>query len=240
MGCNVDDECSEGQICQIGASKPGGEYDVFASCIAECEARKWGNCEAECSELAEHCSNCTPPGGGDYICASVCYEDVTDEETETGTDTQTNTPPTLGTCVAVAAPPVKKEEKAIVWAGTWIVELDYTATVDVGFGNKNKKTYEAQAFTVTISGDNSALTATIEGGYELTGVGTDSKLNLNGDWPINDGNGKVMGIDNVNFPNNVQVTLNLVSDGDTASGTFKANGGANGKRTADGTVSFSR
>ena len=128
----------------------------------------------------------------------------------------------------------------MVWAGTWIVELDYTATVDVGFGHKNKKTYSAQAFTVTISSDNSALTATLDDGYRLTGLGTDSKLTLTGDWPINDGNGKVMGTANVNFPNKVQVKLDTVSDGDTASGTFNANDGPNGKRTANGTLSFSR
>ena len=243
MGCNVDDECSAGQTCQIGASKPGGDPDDEAACITMCEELQMGDCEEYCSSEGEEvdCNNCAAHGDEQAACEAVCNGETPDDAKDGETDAPATSQPKAGTCASAAAP-VKKddEKKGMVWAGTWIVELDYTATVDQGFGNKNKKTYEAQAFTVTISGDNSALTATIEGGYKLTGLGTDGKLSLNGDWPINDGHGKVMGTDNVNFPNNIQVKLDLVSDGDTASGSFTAHGGANGKRTAEGTVSFSR
>ena len=44
----------------------------------------------------------------------------------------------------LSGPSVKKEDQAMGWAGTWIVELDYTATVDVEFWPQEQEDLQRQ------------------------------------------------------------------------------------------------
>ena len=73
--------------------------------------------------------------------------------------------------------------KTLAWSGTWDAQIDYTVSCDQGFNQIKTASYQA-AFTVVLSGSNEALQARTDVNYLMSGTGDDSRLTLNGAFPL--------------------------------------------------------
>lgn len=107
---------------------------------------------------------------------------------------------------------------AIAWKGTWSVHLTYGVTCDVGFGNTKHGDID-QTNTVQIAGDNTSLTLTTTGNFEMTGSGHADSLTLSGDYPVRNNQDNPASPNTPSSPNNVTFKLDTVSDPKDASGT---------------------
>ncbi len=106
---------------------------------------------------------------------------------------------------------------AFTWAGTWSVDLSYTARCNFG-GAAMQQRANMHTVTLEVSGANDSLTGTAQGQtYELTGTGSDTRLSLSGTFPMRDHNGQ-----SASGSNRTQVTFDVTRMGNGGSGSVQA------------------
>jgi hypothetical protein len=130
--------------------------------------------------------------------------------------------------------------KPLAWAGTWDAQIDYSVSCDQGFGQIKTASYQS-TFTVNLTGANTALQAQTDVNYYMSGTGNDSRLTLNGAFPLK-------GSDNQkgstrDDESDLTVRLTTITDANNASGTlggtFKSGFGWDCTVTS-GTAKFNR
>jgi hypothetical protein len=103
------------------------------------------------------------------------------------------------------------------WAGTWTVELSYTARCNFG-GVSMQQRANMHSVTLQVEGTNSSLTGSAQGmTYEMTGTGSDTRLSLSGTFPMRDHNGQ-----SASGSNRTQVTFDVTRMGEGGSGSVQA------------------
>lgn len=129
----------------------------------------------------------------------------------------------------------------IAWAGTWTADLTYDVSCDLGLGNV-KKASHMHTVTLHLAGANASLSATLDGGYDLSGTGGDTSMTLNGTFPFRDYGGETAS-GTVTKDNQGTVKITTVSSDKAASGalsgTFVGKFGAS-CTVAGGSIALSR
>ena len=105
--------------------------------------------------------------------ASSDDTDTTDTDTDTDTDADTDT-----------------EAPAPEWTGTWEIEIDWSVTCDLGFGEVRSNS-GTDTWQLVFEGREQELSAKVNGNefFTLVGAGSEDGLSLCGDFPMYDHEG---------------------------------------------------
>ncbi len=127
----------------------------------------------------------------------------------------------------------------MVWAGTWSVSLDYDARCDV-VGNISTK-HQSHTLTVVLDGSNAALSLT-SGNFEMTGLGNDTKLTLNGTLPVRTATDK--DANTLANDTKLSILLDQITSANEASGaisgSYRSTGFSGDCTVENGSITFSR
>ncbi|TVR00655.1 MAG: hypothetical protein EA398_11080 [Deltaproteobacteria bacterium] len=182
---------------------PAGDCRSF--CEAQCAGVPLPTCVNECVAA---CEDDDPPpgggGGGQGVCRPV-----------PSGGSWSSTEPGPGPGPATEPPPAD-----ISWAGSWVMDLQYSLTCENG-----RRGDQDHSITARLQGGNDDLTLTVStGSHQMTGVGTNSGLTLNGQLPVMDHNNNVARTSSSDTRLTVRIT-NVESASratGTISGTFQA------------------
>lgn len=134
------------------------------------------------------------------------------------------------------------------WAGTWIVDAQYAVRCSVPLRDAESANHEhSRTAELTVSGSSVTATFRISANaiFEMSGVGNNERLTLNGFFPALDGRSELAN-HNINRQNDISIVLTEFDGSNRASGTISGRFVDSGAGTKDcviqdgGRVTFSR
>ncbi len=266
--CFSDADCSTGYACVRKSSSALSQHPRVGAlaldpmCFDLCEAACMGSGQGEAACNAQCTQACDVPdqgtGGGP---SGSGGDSMTSGGGPTGTGGDSEEPPAeSGVCEAMpgstggstgtgGTPNGTGGEPAgtggsdtapdMVWAGTWSVSLDYDARCDV-VGNISTK-HQSHTLTVVLDGANPALTLT-SGNFEMTGLGSNAKLTLNGTLPVRTATDK--DANTLSSDTKLSLELDQITSADEAtgsiSGSYRSTGFSGDCTVENGSITFSR